>query len=53
MKEYTDLRNRTHKVIERIRDDMGKRKNAEQQEYTEREIIEALFRIFEPENETV
>lgn len=46
MKEYTDIKNRTYKVKQTVRDSGSVPKSAEYREYTEREIVEALFKIF-------
>ncbi|MBR4960123.1 MAG: hypothetical protein IKY52_04425 [Clostridia bacterium] len=49
MTEYTDLKNRTYKVIETVRDYSMETDPEEQRETAEREIVEALFRIFRME----
>ena len=51
MTEYTDLKNRTYRVLEKVRDDGMERKTAEQRETAEREMIEMLFRIFQAKSE--
>ncbi len=47
MSEYTDIKNRKHKVIQTVRDNGSPQKTKEYCEYTEREIVEALFKIFQ------
>ncbi len=42
MSEYTDIKKRRHKVIQVVRESKGPREN------TEREIVEALLKLFFP-----
>ena len=44
MSEYTDIKNRKYKVKQTVRNPIPK--SAEYREYAEREIVEALFKIF-------
>ena len=46
MNEYTDVKKRTHKVIQTIRKSGVSHGVKESCEMTEKEIVEALFRIF-------
>ena len=47
MNEYTDIKNRKHKVKQTVRGDGPDQKTKEYREAAEREIVEALFRIFQ------
>jgi len=48
MTEYTDRKNRKHKVIESVRNSGGEKQTEKQRIQAEREITEALLRIFQP-----
>ena len=47
MNEYTDIKNRKHKVKQTVRGDGPDQKTKEYHEAAECEIVEALFRIFQ------
>jgi len=46
MSEYTDIKNRRYKIKQTVRDPGSVPKSAEYREHAEREIVEALFKIF-------
>ena len=46
MSEYTDIKNRKYKVKQTVRDSGSVPKSTEYREYAEREVVEALFKIF-------
>jgi len=50
MTEYTDLKHRTYRVLEKVRDSLEGKTEA-QRELAEREMIEMLFRIFQAKSE--
>ena len=47
MSEYTDIKNRKYKVKQTVRNPSSVPKSTEYREYAEREIVEALFKIFQ------
>lgn len=47
MSEYTDVKQRRHKVIQTVRDNNTAKKPKECREAAEREIVEELFKIFQ------
>ena len=50
MSEYTDLKNRTHRVLETVSEQAALWEQKER-EAAEQEIVQALFRILLPERD--
>lgn len=48
MSEYTDMKHRKHKVIQTVREFEMSRGTKESHATVEQEIVEALFKIFQP-----